>query len=275
MGTIQRFVAIPLQSSFLAPPIKPLHSSLHLSPSHSNSNSSSNSNLKFRSKASPSPTVSVTMAGIKVHGVPMSTATMRVLAALYEKDLDFELIPVDMRAGAHKQEPFLSLNPFGQIPALQDGDLSLFESRAITEYIAEEYSEKGEKLECPGCKKVKATTKVWLQVEGQQFDPVASKLAFERVFKGMFGKTTDPAAVEELEGKLVKVLDIYEARLSKSEFLACDCFTLADLHHLPALHYLMGTDSKKLFESRSKVHEWVQKITSRPAWTKVVALLKQ
>lgn len=152
---------------------------------------------------------------------------------------------------------------------------SFAESRAITEYIAEEYSEKGEKLFCPGCKKVKAATKVWLQVEGQQFDPVASKLAFERVFKGMFGKTTDPAVVEELEGKLVKVLDIYEARLAKSEFLACDCFTLADLHHLPAIHYLMGTDSKKLFESRTKVNEWVKKITARPAWAKVVDLQKQ
>ncbi|EFH56580.1 glutathione S-transferase [Arabidopsis lyrata subsp. lyrata] len=215
------------------------------------------------------------MATIKVHGVPMSTATMRVLAALYEKDLQFELIPVDMRAGAHKQEPHLSLNPFGQIPALEDGDLSLFESRAITQYIAEEYSEKGEKLLCPGCKKVKATTNVWIQVEGQQFDPNASKLAFERVFKGMFGMTTDPAAVQELEGKLQKVLDIYEARLSKSDFLACDCFTLADLHHLPAIHYLMGTDSKVLFDSRPKVSEWVKKITARPAWAKVIDLQKQ
>ncbi|KFK37514.1 hypothetical protein AALP_AA4G267100 [Arabis alpina] len=215
------------------------------------------------------------MAGIKVHGFPMSTATMRVLAALYEKELDFDLIFVDMRAGAHKQESFLSLNPFGQVPALEDGDLTLFESRAIAEYIVEEYSEKGEKLFCPGCKKVKAATKVWLQVEGQQFDPIASKLAFESVFKGMSGMSADPKAVEELEGKLVKVLDIYEARLGKSEFLACDCFTLADLNHLPAIHYLMGTDSKKLFESRTKVSEWVKKITARPAWAKVVELTKQ
>lgn len=256
------------------PPINPHSSSplgLLLSPPTFKSFKFNN----LRSKSSQSRTTSITMASIKVHGVPMSTATMRVLAALYEKDLDFELIPVDMRAGAHKQEPFLSLNPFGQIPALQDGDLTLFESRAITEYIAEEYSEKGEKLLCPGCKKVKATTNVWLQVEGQQFDPIASKIAFERIFKGMFGMTTDPAAVEELEGKLVKVLDIYEARLAKSDFLACDCFTLADLHHLPAIHYLMGTDSKKLFESRAKVCDWVKKITARPAWAKVVALQKQ
>ncbi|KAG7570852.1 Glutathione S-transferase C-terminal [Arabidopsis thaliana x Arabidopsis arenosa] len=258
MGAIQ--ARLPL---FISPSIKH-HSFLH--------SSSSNSNFKVRSNKSSS---SIIMATIKVHGVPMSTATMRVLAALYEKDLQFELIPVDMRAGAHKQEPYLSLNPFGQIPALEDGDLSLFESRAITQYIAEEYSEKGEKLLCPGCKKVKATTNVWIQVEGQQFDPNASKLAFERVFKGMFGMTTDPAAVQELEGKLQKVLDIYEARLSKSEFLACDCFTLADLHHLPAIHYLMGTDSKVLFDSRPKVSEWVKKITARPAWAKVIDLQKQ
>ncbi|EOA27704.1 hypothetical protein CARUB_v10023858mg, partial [Capsella rubella] len=218
--------------------------------------------------------LSIIMASIKVHGIPMSTATMRVLAALYEKDLQFELIPVDLRAGAHKQDPFISLNPFGQIPVLQDGDLTLFESRAITQYIAEEYSEKGEKLFCPGCKKVKAATLVWLQVEGQQFDPIASKLAFERVFKGMFGMTTDPAAVLDLESKLSKVLDIYEARLSNSLFVACDCFTLADLHHLPAIHYLMGTDSKHLFLSRPKVTEWVNKITTRPAWGKVIDLQK-
>ncbi|XP_009142506.1 glutathione S-transferase F8, chloroplastic [Brassica rapa] len=213
--------------------------------------------------------------GIKVHGVPISTATMRVLATLYEKGLDFELVPVDMKAGAHKQEPLISLNPFGQIPALLDGDLTLFESRAITEYIADEYNNKGEKLLCQSCKKLKAITKVWLQVEGQQFDPIASKLAFERVFKGMLGMTTDPATVEDLEAKLVKVLDIYEARLSKSPILAGDCFTLADLHHLPIIYYLMGTDSKKLFESRPKVSEWIKKITARPSWVKVLNLQKQ
>uniref|UniRef100_M4CJQ0 glutathione transferase n=2 Tax=Brassica campestris TaxID=3711 RepID=M4CJQ0_BRACM len=200
---------------------------------------------------------------------------MRVLATLYEKGLDFELVPVDMKAGAHKQEPLISLNPFGQIPALLDGDLTLFESRAITEYIADEYNNKGEKLLCQSCKKLKAITKVWLQVEGQQFDPIASKLAFERVFKGMLGMTTDPATVEDLEAKLVKVLDIYEARLSKSPILAGDCFTLADLHHLPIIYYLMGTDSKKLFESRPKVSEWIKKITARPSWVKVLNLQKQ
>ncbi|GKV04928.1 hypothetical protein SLEP1_g17013 [Rubroshorea leprosula] len=50
------------------------------------------------------------MAGIKVHGAVYSTATQRVSACLYEKEVEFELVPVDMSTGAHKQQPFLSLN---------------------------------------------------------------------------------------------------------------------------------------------------------------------
>lgn len=47
---------------------------------------------------------------IKVHGPMMSPAVMRVVATLKEKDLDFELVPVNMQAGDHKKEPFISLN---------------------------------------------------------------------------------------------------------------------------------------------------------------------
>lgn len=47
---------------------------------------------------------------IKVHGNKMSTATMRVVACLFEKGLDFQYVDIDMGAGQHKQEPFLSLN---------------------------------------------------------------------------------------------------------------------------------------------------------------------
>ncbi|XP_031282668.1 glutathione S-transferase-like [Pistacia vera] len=213
------------------------------------------------------------MAVLKVHGAVLSTASMRVFACLYEKDLDFQFVPVDMKAGQHKSETFLSLNPFGQIPAVEVGDQKLFESRAITQYIAEEYADKGTQLTCPG--KPLAPLFVWKEVEAHQFDPVASKLIWELVYKPMYGTTTDPAVVEENEAKLGKVLDIYEARLAQSKYLACDCFTLADMHHLPNLHYLMGTPVKKLFDSRPHVSAWAANISSRPAWSKVVAMQKQ
>lgn len=50
------------------------------------------------------------MAGIKVFGHPGSTSTRRVLIALHEKNLDFELVQVDMKDGEHKKEAFLARN---------------------------------------------------------------------------------------------------------------------------------------------------------------------
>uniref|UniRef100_A0A2N9GTN4 glutathione transferase n=1 Tax=Fagus sylvatica TaxID=28930 RepID=A0A2N9GTN4_FAGSY len=211
------------------------------------------------------------MAAIKAHGSLISTATTRVLTTLYEKDLEFEFVAVDMRASEHKKEHFLSLNPFGQVPAFEDGDLKLFESRAITEYIAYEYADKGTQLICKDTKKT-AIILVWMEVEALQYDPVASKLVMELGVKPLIGKDTDTAIVEENESKLAKVLDVYENRLAHSKYLGGDCFTLADLHHLPTLQYLLGTQTKKLFDSRPHVSAWVADITARPAWLKVQAM---
>ncbi|KAL4614215.1 hypothetical protein ACB092_07G038100 [Castanea dentata] len=208
---------------------------------------------------------------------------MRVLATVYEKEIDHEFVFVDMRAGEHKKEHFLSLNPFGQVPALEDGDLKLFESRAINKYIAltliifllhQFYAEKGTQLIYQDSKKM-AITSVWMEVEVQQYDPAASKLGWELAIKPLLGMSTDTAVVEENEAELAKVLDVYEIRLAQSKYLGGDYFTLADLHHLPTLHYLFGTQVIKLFDSRPDVSAWVADITARPTWLKVLALQSQ
>ncbi|KAJ6710471.1 GLUTATHIONE S-TRANSFERASE F6-RELATED [Salix koriyanagi] len=118
---------------------------------------------------------------MKVHGSVISTATQRVLACLNEKELEFEFIPVNMAVGEHKKDSFLAINPFGQVPAFEQGDLKLFESRAITQYIAHGYAEKGTTLIIPG--RPMATLSVWMEVEAHQFDPVASKLNWELFFQ--------------------------------------------------------------------------------------------
>lgn len=119
-----------------------------------------------------------------------------------------------------------------------------------------------------------AILSVWAEVEGQKFDPAASKLTFELAIKPLLGMATDPAVVEEYEAKLAKVLDVYEARLAQSKYLAGDCFTLADLHHLPNINYLINTQVKELFTSRPHVNAWCTDILSRPAWLKVSTMQK-
>ncbi|XP_039031122.1 glutathione S-transferase F6-like [Hibiscus syriacus] len=219
------------------------------------------------------PISNLALGFMEVHGNPFSTSTQRVLACLYEKDVEFQFVNVDM-AGEHKSENFLLLNPFGQVPAFEEGDLKLFESRAITQYISQEYNDKGTQLLLPGSNKTMAVLQLWKE-EAHHFNPPSTKLVFELHYKPFFGMATDAAVVEESEAELAKVLDVYEARLAESKYLACDHFTLADLHHLPNIQYLMGSSAKKLFDSRPHVSAWVAVITARPAWSRVLDMQKQ
>ena len=61
----------------------------------------------------------------------------RLFASLL--NLDTTLVPVDLLNGAHKQPEYLQKNPFGQVPALEDGDVTIFDSNAILVYLATKY----------------------------------------------------------------------------------------------------------------------------------------
>ncbi|KAK1558707.1 hypothetical protein Q3G72_005644 [Acer saccharum] len=207
---------------------------------------------------------------LKLYGAPMSTCTTRVTISLYEKDLDFELIPVDLFAGEHKQPPFLSKNPFGLIPVLEDGDdLTLFESRAITAYVAEKFKETGTDLIRHKDIKEAALVKVWIEVESQQYQPAISPIVYQYFVAPIQGKSPDQAIVDASVEKLGKVLDIYEAKLSESKYLAGDFYSLADLHHLPYTYYFMKTPCASLVNERPHVKAWWDDISSRPAFKKV------
>ncbi|CAL5425176.1 unnamed protein product [Camellia sinensis] len=196
--------------------------------------------------------------GMKLYGIPASTCTARVIACLYEKGVDFELIPVNMGA-----------EPFGQIPALEDGDLTLFESRAITAYIAEKYKDTSYDLIRHKNLKEAAQVKVWLEVESQQFNPPISAIVFQCFFAPMYGMKTDQAVVDANVEKLGKVLDVYEGRLAKSKYLAGDFYSLADLHHLSFTHYLFKTPYASVFNERPRVKSWWEDISSRPVFKKI------
>nr|GLL42598.1 glutathione S-transferase-like [Ipomoea trifida] len=178
---------------------------------------------------------------LKVHGTILSPGVLRVVACLKEKELDYEFVNVNLQAGEHKQPHFFALNvrlnlmisyiiifeyiPFGEVPAaFEDGDLKLFESRAITQYIAHTYIDKGTQLIVSDHKKM-AIMSTWMEIEAQKFVPAASKLSFEIVIKPILGMTTDVSVLAQYEEQLGKVLDVYEARLKESKYLGGDCFT--------------------------------------------------
>ncbi|KAK3007860.1 hypothetical protein RJ639_014589 [Escallonia herrerae] len=192
------------------------------------------------------------MAVRKVYGSLSSPATLKVLACLLEHDLEFEFVP-----------------PFGQVPVYEDHGSKQFESRAIIRCMGHQYGKEGKELIYWDVRK-QAVVANWVD-----FDPPALKLISEFVIKPKKGLAPDEQAVAEAESKLAKVLDVYEARLTKFKYLASDKYTIVDLLHLPNLQSMVGTPAEKLIESRPRVNAWCAEILARLAWVKVLDMQGQ
>uniref|UniRef100_A0A7N0UI13 glutathione transferase n=1 Tax=Kalanchoe fedtschenkoi TaxID=63787 RepID=A0A7N0UI13_KALFE len=210
----------------------------------------------------------------KVYGSLECPNTLKVLACIFEHSLDFQFIPINLKEGEHKREPFLSLNPFGVVPVLEHDGYKQFECRAIIRAMAHEFSSSLQDNDLIYWDERKqAIVSNWVDVEDHKFEPPALELINELAIKPENGLEPDETVVAKAEAKLGAVLDVYEARLGKFKYLAADKFTIADLLHLPNLQSLLGTArGKKLIESRPKVSLWCSQILARPAWSSVLQM---
>jgi glutathione S-transferase len=127
-----------------------------------------------------------------------------------------------MYGGEHKREPFLSLNPFGQMPALQDGAFSIADSHACLVYLARKYDSSGR----------------WLPADAESLAKVAEWLAksANEVHQGPWmkrAKIRRPEAIkvsnEEIDARCDHILRIMEVELAKRDWLALGHATIADI----------------------------------------------
>ncbi|KAG6545590.1 hypothetical protein Mapa_012940 [Marchantia paleacea] len=215
---------------------------------------------------------------IEVHGPVGLTSTGRVLITLFEKEVeDFEVVNVDMMNLEHKTPEYLKSQPFGQIPFIVDGDLTLYETRAIARYIAHKFADQGTPLygQSP---KDHALTEQWLEVESHHYMGPIYDVVYNVCFAHMWGKTCDDAVVAAGLVKLEAVLDVYEDRLSETEYLAGSFFGLADMSHITFTYFMIHWAHKgDIFYSRPHVKAWVAKILSRSStrkWLNMAGLAK-
>jgi len=210
---------------------------------------------------------------ITVYGIARSTCTQRVLMTLTEKGLKYELKIVDLSKGEQKSPEFLEKQPFGVVPVLVDEDgFQVYESRAICRYLELKYKGKGTEL-IPSDIKGQGLFEQAASIETSYFDPYASKIVFERLFKKMKGLgEPDETVVASLKAELNTKLDVYEKILSKQPYLAGQTYTLADLFHIPYGTWLVKLGEGGVFDSRPNVKQWWDKITGRQAWKTVQEL---
>ena len=156
---------------------------------------------------------------IRLHWNPVSGHTHRVELFLSLLGLPFEKIPVDFAKAEHKSPTFLALNPFGQLPVIEDGDLVLPDSNAILTYLALTYDAGGSWLprDAIGAARVQR----WLSVAA---GPLAYGPAAARVCV-LFGRPIDQAP-RDAAARLFALMDRH---LSSQAFLAASHPTIADV----------------------------------------------
>ncbi|KZW02495.1 glutathione S-transferase [Exidia glandulosa HHB12029] len=202
-----------------------------------------------------------------LHGARESTCTRRVAAVCKELGVPYEMKLVGW--DKIKSPEHIAIQPFGQLPVLEDDGFFLYESRAIARYITLKYG-KGSTL-IPPTSDLQALAKfeAAASIEQSDFDPYASVIVFEKIFKLGHGGATDETKVAELTEKLDMKLQGYNRILAKSKYLAGDTLTLADLFHLPYGYMLQEATKSDLLQKYPNVARWWNEVSSRPSWQAV------
>lgn len=77
---------------------------------------------------------------IKICSFPLSGHAHRAALFASFAGIKHDVITVDLPSGEHKQPPYLTLNPAGQVPTIVDGDVVVSDSNAILVYLARVYA---------------------------------------------------------------------------------------------------------------------------------------
>lgn len=197
-----------------------------------------------------------------------STCTQRVLMAALENGAEYELRLVDIRKDEQKHAQHLARQPFGQIPALEDGDTTLYESRAICRYI--DYTRGGALT--PTDVKKRALMEQWISLEQGTITPEIAGVVSQCVFAPIFGRKTDEDAVKKHAENAQQGLDVMDQHLATNEYLAGDIFTLADIFYIPFFTWSLRSPEKHLLQSRNNIMRWLNAVTSRSSWKEVAKL---
>ncbi len=157
---------------------------------------------------------------IKFYTFPVSGNTHRVELLLRALDLPFERIDVNLRDKEQKAETFLAMNPFGQVPVIDDNGTVIWDSIAILTYLALKYDTAGTLL--PRDPATFAHVMAWL---GKTSGPIAYGLATARRIN-LFKAPQDIDAAHQIAHDFLHVMDEH---LGMRAWLVGDTLTLADI----------------------------------------------
>jgi glutathione S-transferase len=198
---------------------------------------------------------------IRIHGIAKSRA-FRCIWAAEEAGLAYEIIPVGFGPGM-KAPQHLKVNPNGKIPALEDGDLVLFESLAINLHLA---AKAGAPLAPTGDDA--ARTLQWTLWAATEVEPAAMQWAYNTYLRPANERDLGQAAAGA--AALNARLDVLEQHLAGRDFLLGGGFTIADCNLAGVLYGAWANQFD--WTGHARVKAWLDRCFTRPAAEKARAL---
>ncbi len=195
------------------------------------------------------------MTTLKLYRHPLSGHAHRVELFLSLLNLSAEIIDVDLMNGEHKQPAFLSKNMFGQVPVLEDGDITIADSNAILVYLASQYDVEHTWL--PIDPAAAAQVQRFLSVAA---GPVASGPGAARLVT-LFGAALDHGKTKETANQLFKTLEAY---LSQHEWLAASHPTIADLANYTYIAH--APEGGISLQPYPYLRAWLQRVEALPGF---------
>ena len=205
-----------------------------------------------------------------------NSRSQRVLWLLEELGVPFEIKHYQRDAKTKLAPPeLLAVHPLGKSPVITDGNNTIAESGAITEYLVETY---GDGKLIPGAGSAERLRYTyWLHfAEGSGMPPLVMKLVFDRIESSpmpFFAKPIAKAISRKvkssfIEPNLERQLDYMEAELGKAPWFAGKALTAADV----MMSFVVEAAAARggLDASRPKLMDWLARVRKRPAYKRAL-----
>lgn len=202
---------------------------------------------------------------MKIYDFAASPNARKVRSVAYELGLTPEFVVVNIFKGENRSPEFLAKNPNGLIPVLEDGDLVVWESNAIINYLAAQRPEAGL---LPTDARARADVDRWMFWQSSHLGHAVVDVAYERVVKRVMGSTPDEERIKrgltalqsscQLLDKHLEGKEFVTGKLSVADFAIASLLSLREMADLP-----LG--------SFSNLMAWQRRIEGRPSFQKALA----
>jgi glutathione S-transferase len=190
--------------------------------------------------------------------------SLKVPIALEELELPYSLRTVNIRQGEQKSPEFLALNANGKVPLLIDEDAAgtpfvLSESAAILIHLAEKT---GKLLPASGPERARVFEQLFVHASG--LGPAFGNAGFF----ARFAPEPIPLAIDRFRTEGNRILGLLDNQLSRTEFVAGDSLSIADIAHFGWLwrRDFAGFD----FAATPQLGRWYGMLEARPAFQRAI-----